>query len=303
MVLLSACAAQGGDEGGAANLPNRGIAGWVIQGDTEDPFVLVPDDGARETFGGPSALVVDDEVVVWFHVLGDDAMVVRRAASPDGEAFGPASDALADARDPSVQRAPDGRYWMAFADVDGLGLATSDDGRTFARASSSGLPLGAEPSLVVDGDRLIVFTVLDGAVVRVEADVGARAFGEAIVVLSPGVGCADPFGAAEPCWDETTLAGPEVRLATTATGRRVFRMLYAGRRGATFDLGFAASYDGLTWSRYAFNPVVEEGFSQVAPTAIARDDGYALYWAEPRTATFGGIVLARSAPTRPAERW
>jgi len=303
VIMLTACAAQGGDEGGGARLPNRGIAGWIVSGSIDEPFVIESGAGDAALFGGPSALVVEGEIVVWFHALGAGAPVVRRAASPDGEAFGPATDALAEARDPSVVCADDGAFWMAFADPEGgLGLARSDDGRTFERVTASGLPAGTEPSLVIDDRRFVLYAVVDGAIVRAEAGAD-RAFGEATVVLAPGTDCADAFGVAEPCWDATALGGPDVRLARTATGRRVLRMMYAGRRGATSDLGFAASFDGLTWSRYAYNPVVEQGFSQESPSAIALPDGYALYWSEPRSASFGGVVLARSAPTVPAERW
>lgn len=309
---LSACATQGGeDTNGQVNLPDRGIAGWKPVTHDDKAYTLSPGTGATEVWGGPAALVVGDEVVVWFHAIADDdSMEVRVRRSPlAGDAFGDAVVALADARDPSVAVASDDRLWMAFVDASGaLGLAVADDvDASFERQSASGLPAAAsEPSLVIDhaagADRLVVFAVVDGAIVRSEAGADL-AFGASEVVLAPEGDCVDAFGEDEPCWDETALSGPDVRIATTAAGRRVWRMFFAGRQAAQSDLGFAASYDGHAFSRYATDPVVSGTLSEFAPTSVIAGDDYLLYYVEQRSASSAVIAVARTQPSAPSERW
>ncbi|MFO0746133.1 MAG: hypothetical protein U1F43_10725 [Myxococcota bacterium] len=271
--------------------------------------MLAPAPDDDETWGGPMALASASaaaaEVVVWFHALGaDDAMEIRRVVSSDGGAtFGAATVALADARDPSVARAADGSLWMAYADAGGLGLATGADGVTFEPTPSTGLPADAsEPSLVLDGDRFVVFAVQADAIVRLEAGPDL-AFGAPEVVLAPESGCVDAFGKDKPCWDEAALSGPDVRLATTAAGRRVWRMFFAGRSGNASDLGFAASFDGRVWSRYVFDPVLKESTSELAPSCVFAAGDYLLFYVDQRSTSSAGIALGRVQSTSPSERW
>ncbi|HRE91645.1 MAG TPA: hypothetical protein PK095_21180, partial [Myxococcota bacterium] len=73
--LMSACAAAGGDDGGAANLPGRGIAGW--EPTSEDPVLSSPSTPAE--VGGPTIVTTGDRVFVWFHQRTELGFEVRRA--------------------------------------------------------------------------------------------------------------------------------------------------------------------------------------------------------------------------------
>ncbi|TNF26971.1 MAG: hypothetical protein EP329_20280 [Deltaproteobacteria bacterium] len=312
----SGCAAQGGEDGGGANLPNRGIVPWTRVTPDEAAFILVPPaDAPAVRWREPCALVTDGAVRLYLEARDTDTgdAAVLWAESPDGAAFTAPSVALDDAAAPSVTEAPDGTLWMAFVSPDGatLGLASSLDGERFTVVdpavvvADDGATVDA-PSLVHDGAQLIVYyarTDADGSthIARVRGVDGSALPAE--VVLEAGTGCVDPSGDAEPCWDADGVDSPDVRLATTAAGRRVFRLFYRGARGASGGLGFAASYDGLSFSRFAFNPVYDERFDERGPSSVRLGDRYLLYWAEERSATVHGVAVAEDAPDAPADTW
>jgi len=297
---LAACGTEGGVDGGGAHLPSRGIAGWVV-GDA-----LAIASPADATLTDPSALVVGDEVVLYLTKTSPDGDAIVRTTSRDGTTFGAPTLLLADAAAPSVAARASG-FWLAFEDGAGIALAESDDGLSFTRVASSGLEGLSDPSLVVDGDRLIVFAVsAEGSIVRSEAG-SDHTFSAPTVVLAPIAECTNAFGEPVPCWDGTALAGPDVRVATTPTGRTIWRMWFTGRTSVHTDLGFAASSDGITgWTRYAFNPVIKQSTSSLSPTSIVFGADYLLYWAVPTTDA-SGIANARITPSatlsHPTETW
>ncbi len=349
---LPACAALGGEDGGADNLPDRGISGWLPTATATAPYTLGSVDGPA--LGGPSALVdpTTSRLVLWFHQRDTDGTFsIHRTSAPQvptplppaptspdtAETTPPATftfDAptlvLDDAKDPSVVRLDDGRYLMAYLDASSLvRLATSTDGLTFTDQPATGLPTDARasPSLVLSAPTspaspaspasssstpttspvsLYAVAVATNSLVRQTADLDF-AFSSEVTVLTPGVDCVDLDGEPEPCWDETAIADAEVRLATSPTGRPLLRVFYAGRTSSTTSLGFAASHDGLTFSRYPFNPVVEATVSATAPTTVRIDhidhidDAYHLFYAEARNVASGGIVHLVSYPPAAAD--
>lgn len=319
-VTAAACAAAGGDEGGAASLPERGVAPWERIEPDDEPFVLRPPPSSGLRYDEPAALVVDDQVRLYFDERGPDGARVLAADSADGLAFDAPREVLADAQAPSPAIGPDGRVWLAFATADegAIGLAASDDGLSFDVEATS---LTAEPderlggpSLIVVDDRLVVFyttttttttaegDVVTSAIARASATPGAPLEREG-VVFEAGRDCVERDGAPAPCWDGGVVTSPDVRLAVTAADRRVYRLFYRGARGASGDLGFAASWDGFAFSRYPFNPVVAERFDERAPSQVRLGDTFLLYWSEQRTAATHGLAVGVHVTTAPSERF
>ncbi len=297
-VCLCACAAPGGDDGGSANLPGRGLGGWEALG--EGP--LLPLDGEALEVGGPAVLVSGDEVHVWYHQKDGETFAIHRVIAPrnDGTApldFGAPARVSVEGRDPSVipDPADPTRLLMAYATPDGLRLARGD-GLVFEELALT-LPEGVSPSLVDHDGRLSLYAIMDGALTVSretsaldsqggEADPASLSFAAPVPVLTAGSECVDLAGEAEACWDGD-IVDAEVRLATTPTGRQLWRVFYAARPGATgsTSLGFAASDDGLVFSRYAFNPVLD-GVNVTAPATARIGSVYHL------------LVEVRSGPGR-----
>lgn len=315
-VAASACAAAGGDEGGAANLPERGVAPWERVEPDGAPFVLRPPPSSGLRYGEPAALVTDGGVRLYFDERGPDGARILAAESAHGVTFDAPREVLEGATGPSAAVGPDGRVWLAFATADeaAIGLAASDDGLDFTVEASALTAEGDErlaaPSLVVVDGRLVVFyttTTTDGdavtsAIARASALPGASLQREG-VVLEAGRDCVARDGAPEPCWDGDAVGSPDVRVAITATDRRVFRLFYRGARGASGDLGFAASWDGFEFSRFPFNPIVAERFDEQAPSQVRVGDTFLLYWSEARTAATHGLALGLHQTTAPSERF
>lgn len=316
--VVASCAALGGDDGGGAHLPNRGVVPWTRVTPDDAPFILVPPaDAPSVRWREPNALVRDGVVQLYVEArdTADDSARVLWATSEDGVVFTAPSVALADAAAPSAAVDAAGTTWLAFAAPDGaaIGLASSSDGAYFglvdpevATAAAADEVL-ASPSLVVDGSRLVIYftRVTAGSaptIVRVSGPASGP-FTLDGVALEGGTGCLASDGGAEPCWDDGGVSSPDVRLATTPAGRRVFRLFYRGAHGATGDLGFAASWDGLTFSRFPFNPVVDERFDEVGPSNVRLGDRYLLYWSEERSASAHGVALAIDDTDAPTDRW
>lgn len=300
------CAAQGGDDGGSANLPGRGIAGWEPTSETP----VLRSEATPAEVGGPTLLVTADRAIVWFHQRNESGFELRRAEADHpgpGEAFvfGPSLIVLADGRDPSLVADPDhpddpNRRVMAYSASDGLRLAALDG--TSVTPLSATLPAGTSPSLVLDDGRLILYLVVDGSLARSE-EVSPLTFSDPVPVLGPGVDCVDLAGEPEPCWDGGAIVDAEVRLAETPTGRAIWRVFYAARAGQTgsTSIGFAASDDGLTFSRYAFNPVLATG-NLTAPASARLGDAYHLL-TELRASGGASIGHHVSVPDAPADRF
>ena len=304
VAALGACAAEGGPDGGQANLPDRGISGWTRAPNEPPPST---DHWAASVadaeLGGPSAVVVGDRVLLYAHrTTADGAELVRLEGDADGLGFGAPVALELDGTDPSVF--VDGATtWLAWVAGDDIALARSDDGVTFEPLAPSGIAPGrGNPSVIVADGRVHLYLSDGTRVVHSEAG-DDLAFGAETAVLEPGTDCVDTQGEPEPCWDNGAILDAEVRLATTPTGRALFRMFYAARAAGRSDLGFAASYDGLTFSRYPYNPIYVDTFDERSPSAILSDGVYYLFWGETRAATDRGIARAFHVPSAPADRW
>jgi len=329
-LAVFSCSSLGGEGGGGSNLPNRGITPYVpVELDEAGSAVVLPDGDGEGLLREPAA--VDFGGVVLLYVerrdvadLGAATGQIQHADSDDGGlTWTPLTPTLTPADVPFALRrvgAPSvilvrGTYHMVFAVDDGraIGYATSADGHAFVAHPTPLLTpegdaeaLGVDsPSIVADGDRFLVFygatRAGDDGKPRTSVARASFASPDAVerqgVVFEPGTGCLDAFGAEVACWDADTLAAPEVRAASTRGGRRVFRLFYAGRRGNNTALGFAASWDGASFERFAFNPVLEGGPAE--PTNILSLDRYLLLYVD----RAGGIALAIDDSGQPAERF
>ncbi len=145
-----------------------------------------------------------------------------------------------------------------------VGLATGD-GTSFGRASkpvlepAAGAWDGEEvfgPSAyrwTLTGEDLLYYTGSDGDRLAIGLAIGAGGAGfERVDLLAGDPGLVlEPGGAGE--WDEAGVAYPAV-----IQDAGLFHMLYAGTDGATWGLGHAVSFDGMSWIRDPANPVIED---------------------------------------------
>ncbi len=309
LLLAAACSSLGGDGGGDSNLPNRGIAAYapVERGEEAGGRVLVAAQG--EALEAPSAVAQGPGVALYVTrrpaAAGERAFIARAVSEDGGITFGALEPALTPAEVPWVRGGVegaslvevDGVWRMAFASDDppGIGWATSADGARFEPLEAPLLTPQepweqggvSAPSVVLEGGRFALYytardasgrAVIARALVGTEGEVRREG-----VVLEGGAACVDLEGAEAPCWDMDGVEGAEVRLARSGTGRTVYRMFYLGRQGRAVGLGFAASSDGLTWSRYRYNPTLE-GAGEASN--LLHSERYLLYWA-----TQGGVML------------
>lgn len=323
---LAACGGQSGPDGGGERLPDRGVSPYervLPQGDEGPTHVLLAPDGRN--LGAPSALAQGSRVWLWAEdtgLSGEGGQIVAATSDDGGQSWGPLAPSLvpeavpwgpAGLRWPAVA-AHEGAYWMVFGEEGGqrLGLARADapEGPWEAQElpalhaqepwEAGGI---ASPSLVSAPEGLILFyearAEADGPSSLARAALRGGAWARDGVVLPPGEGCLDAGGALERCWDADGVQSAEVRLATTATGRRLWRAMYLGGRDG---IGFAGSWDGVTWSRYAFNPSFDPAGRQREPSNLRLGDDYLLFF-ESAEGTQRGIGLAILRADNPTERF
>ncbi len=292
---MAACGAGGGPDGGGSNLPSRGIAPWVRVG--EAPVLKASDDAV---WSRPSAIADADGIHVYFQAVTGGFSEIRRArAGLDGEMFGASETVLVGARAPGVTRDADGREWLAWVDDDGVvNIGTVDGAGQVELEVETGL-IGSSPALMFGTDgELELFVINNDAVVRYPIRDGV--VGAGVPAIGPGTDCVDNAGEAAECWDATAIVDVDVDLGTTAAGRDVWRMFYTARRAGTHAIGFAASYDGKSWSRYAFNPIITSNANARAPSAIVGDGRYLMYTDDRANS---GIGLFAITPEAMSETW
>ncbi len=319
---LVACSSLGGGGGGGSNLPNRGIVPYdrVLPEEGDAPvFAMESEDPTTQFYVEPHAIVTDEQTVILFAEarqpsttegsvvrcdLNDrlECDAPRTVLEPTGEGNEWLSGR---AGAPSVL-AQEGSWLMAFAygQGDGIGLAWSIDGEHFTLDDDPLIaPSGAyekdgvdSPSLIrtATGYRLYYEGRDSDGVTRVLFADGdaALTFERGGVALENGVGCEDVTGQPEPCWDAGGVGSPEVRVATTTAGRTVYRLFYTGFGADGFDLGFSASWDGVRFSRFVYNPVIATDAVERQPSNLQLADRYVLFFEERVSNTVRGIGVA-----------
>ena len=315
--FTGACSALGGGGGGAENLPNRGIVPYARHAAdaspdaTEEPpttWVLQSPDPAALRYVEPAP--VQDGARLWLYaqrrdVAADTSSIVRAELVDGGERALEPTVVIEDAAAPAVVRIA-AEWLLAWSapDASRILIARSSDGATLtgepvtAVAAIDPTTAVRSPSLVAlsDGTLELYYEARDGedappTIHRAISDGALDAFEPASPVFETGTGCTDPSGDDEPCWDADGVGEPSVALATTPASRTLRRLFYVGRSGSSTAVGFAASFDGTTWSRFPFNPSLDPKTALRQPAQANVDQRWLLYGAESRGRDTQGIAL------------
>jgi hypothetical protein len=291
-LMFVACGAAGGTDGGGAGLPDRGIVSYdklAPRPDAEVGFLLA---GA----GGPAAVRTPEGVALFYDSGGD----LYYVSSSDGLDFGEGSAVMQGATEPSVVGTQDG-FAQAWVDSEGVRVALSSAADEFGVDPIQTIPGAGSPSLVWSDGVLWVYTVEDGRVMLRRLGADGSYLDDAVVAFGSDEACLDESG--DPCWDRMGVDSVEVRRATTPLGRVVYRMMYAGigsvvNRG----IGFAASFDGRSFTRYPFNPVFSESGRESQPSNLLVGDRYLLYFRD-RVVSEEGIGVAEIVSESPSDQF
>lgn len=300
---------------------------------TIDPrWVALGADGVR--YREPSAWVTDDAIEVLLEVRSDSRSRLAWLRSTDdgstwsapvevldGSGLGAPFETDAGLSAPSVWY--DGTQWFVafgYGDGAGIGLAAgptldtlrvAPDPLLVAEGSGESDGIGA-PSLVEVDAVWHLYYATSGQ----EAEVDGGGALAPYVALATGAG---PGGMArqgavidggvcspeiEECLEAIGVASPEVRVATTAAGRRVLRMFYGAGDDGVESLGFAASFDGRSWSRFAYNPAqAEDRFDEYGATNVIVEDRYQILYTREAARGPRGVVQAVHRLGGVSDRW
>lgn len=95
-------------------------------------------------------------------------------------------------------------------------------------------------------------------------------------------------------FDRQTVMSPSLTIQETAAGRLHFGLHFGGRnRNGDASIGYAASYDGLTWERFfGSDPVLSDNPpEELGPSLIIRGSTAFLFFSQPRQLR-GAIAVA-----------
>lgn len=275
--LALACA-TGSDEpgGGGHNLPSANLIPAELP---EKPGVL---DSTEADYVRPWAVATGGESLrVWYGVRTEARTTIgqARAALIDGlwtfthqtdvavEAVHPWEQDRID--EPNVIRRPTGALWMAYTAAGGaaIGIAFSSNGILWQRGDAPVLEpsaaweggLLAHASLVDEPDLgriLLYYMAGDGTGGGVASSVDGgltfeRAVDEPFLTPLPADGDAESPPLA---LDTSPLTGLGCQRHISPIGRAVYSCFYA----AGDSIGYAASFDGTTFTRFPLNPLVME---------------------------------------------
>ena len=191
----------------------------------------------------------------------------------------------------------------------GIGHAVSPDGIDWTRGGTSGLVLDRDEVGLdgpLDGPNVLFgpdsqwsfrmwFCVEGGGIRHARSSDGDTWFVDPEPVLSRG-------RAGE--WDGDRIGDPMVSVEAWSSGRRVYRMLYAGSDGDNYSIGYAASWDGIAWEKFQNNPVLDEfivisnlvGYTidEAGPAAVRAGPVYLLWFSQRQLyPPAQGIAVAR----------
>lgn len=314
MYLCMAAAAGCGALGGPAtsdHVPNAGVTGWHLlpsnsQTEIQEPFVFCPPGGARAP-----AVVRGGSGVVWrlWYVTADGA--VGGATSSDGlydwVDDGPLALAGGPWSDVSVAR--DGEIWrLAAATSDGsrISIFGSVDGAAWAPVASLAATEPWEAGRV-GGPALLADPISGGWILFHE---GARRGAIGAATSADGetwVDSSEPILtpatiAASTEWSVLSLGAPSAAIDTSRPGPAVYKLWFEAkelRHGRTPSLsesadvvGFAGSFDGVTWQAFAGNPVFQQRLVTIPnappvftptrePSVVATGASWRMYFEDP----------------------
>ncbi len=314
-LAVVSCGTLAAGDGGSSNLPNRLIIPFnkieAPEGDDEStlPFVITEDDVALDE---PNGLVAGSGVDLYFQASTEEMTVIQRASSSDGISFGASETVFEPESDwegtsvgsPTVIRGS--QYVLFYVGGGGaaVGRATSDNGTSWTRQDQPVFDPdeSIESATVVrfDGAYLLYYSVLgedeDGDVVPVRIELARSNDGlvwsETGEVFSSAGGCTTPSGLDTACWDGTYVGSPDARIVTSPTGREVVDLWYTAGNGTNSNIGFAGSFDGTTFSRFADNPVVSDATPERAANVLEVNGRLFMYYSDNHSGS-RSIGLAR----------
>lgn len=282
-LVMLGCAAGGDPGGGGSALPDRGLGAYEPVVDEAGGVVAPVATPEGLLLGNPMAVVDGGRVWLYFDVCdGAGGCEIARAESDDGIVFSGweavTAGSVGSLRAPFVLRGGGG-WWLYATRGDGI-VRAAGDGRRFGEAvevlSEAGAVLDSPSVVEVDGQVwLYVSRTVDGITGLAVAKASGDGFGALEAVEVPGTVDGTVDG-----WRPGEVGGAEVRRALSGAGRVVYRLVYAGGRSG--DVGFAASFDGLVWSPYAFNPALGDDADERAPSNVRFGGRYLMYFARPQ---------------------
>lgn len=307
LAVFCACGTIAEGDGGGDNLPSRRIVPFdkVTSDDEESDLPIVLSDETL-SFDEPCAVVNSGQIEVFYQASDETTASIRRAFSTTGLELTNSSEILVAELDweegwvgaPSVLMSG-GQYFLFY--VGGvtdpaIGLARSSDGNTWTRETEPVFEADAgerifSPSVVSFGGQWVMFfaraqddpetdplpTVID----RADSPDGLSWTRQG-TVLDLGSGCTNDEGEEIRCWDTGWVGAPGVRVSTSPAGRTLVDIWYTGAIVSNSDIGFAGSYDGRTFFRYALNPVIEGSGRESAASVIDFGDSLLMYYGDRR---------------------
>ena len=261
-------------------------------GDWDDSGVILPavikesdtfkmwyhgDDGSATRIG----YATSEDGVTWTRSASNPVLVLGSSGSWDGVSI----------LDPTVLF--DGsNYHMWYQGYNGssrrIGYATSEDGVTWTKSESNPVvDLGSSGSW--DSSELrSPFVILDGELYRMwytGSNGSDQRFGYA--TSTDGVSWTKHDGnpimgrGVSGSWDSVWMASPRVLMNGS-----LYEMMYSAFDGSNVRIGYATSEDGLAWTKFDENPILNQGSSgtwdskfMFLGTVILTDSNYEMWYA------------------------
>jgi hypothetical protein len=301
LVVSVACGVKAPPSGGDDNLPNAKAGPFRVlrEGEMPPQDRVFPFAIRRKGTSNPCAL--QDQASVRLYVASSESLEpgappvkILRFDAADGRSFPPREpDAIVlepsasweggvvDA--PSVLRVG-AEIWMYYAAMGGIGMAVSNDGTTFVKRADPVVGVSDEatweqgavpsdPSVVMLGERSFrMFYEAGVGIGEAVSEDGVHwrriADAPALWPVPAPPGPAPEEDSVDEPFDDVSVTDPHALVETSALGRRILRVYYAGsNRLGDWSLGMAARYEGETALQRAYGRVLGNDHD---PTACRR---------------------------------
>jgi hypothetical protein len=313
--LLLSCAQLGGREGGADELPNRGITEYenVALGEPPTDIVLVPAASSSQTYGEPTTVLINEQVYLYVHStswngqgsillfvsqtqgtsFGEPTTVADAPSSTEGLLSSPAISCAANTCVMAALAGEPASIYLADGPPEGPFIWRQEPVVEASEPFEAGGI--SSPSLVLESDHIKIYYTAASAPDAPSTIAGGKlnaqgSFEKWGSLILAGTDCSDSSGNAVSCWNEEGNREPEVKKAISGTGRTLYRLLFTGTNGTADKIGFAASWDGKIFESFAYNPILKGGQTQVSNIRVG--DSYLMYYVPSATWDTGKIGLA-----------
>ncbi len=255
--------------------------------DPASPVIARSTDPAAPDYAGATAPSVWSDAqglhAAYLGLDADGGRSILAADSQDGHAWTKRSAPLV-ADDKTLGRpaalATDGGLFLFYARENGSGGTD-----VVLQGGGVVVPGADEPAALAAGGYYWIYALADGGIHAYASASAASGYRDQGVVLAPG-----PDGG----FDGHAVSAPAALAETSALGRTLFRLWYAGTdvAGDTPSIGLAGAFDGVTFEKDADNPV---RFHGDVPSVFPLDGGFGMLYSETSFADPSDISLA----TRP----